>query len=661
MGCGNSTPEVDEEPNDERIQNEQNNILNKPKQIEENKKEEKINNYSSSKDKEDELYNKSKNQINNEREQKTKNISEKENNQNISKSKRKEEEKRIRKEKLEKIEKEIELNKNNKEKKIKIEIERINRETQEKEKIIKEKSQKFIEEYEKKLKEEEEKRIAEDEKEGRWEKYEKIGGEYHSKKEIRQKLLPLLKYSNTNIEFEINPQYISPYNSGKISEEYLKIPFKMLNMARYMVGIDDNVINEPEYEKLAQDASLLMKVNNKMAHTGQPKPQDMTQELYDSGAKGCKSCNLFMGLDNLYKGVEGWLIDNGNFTTIGHRRWILHPPMKKTGFGFVKGFAGMYCFDNSFGESKYKNIPWPCRYMTLEFANTSHWTLSTGKILSDDIEVTLTNIRTKKIEKFSNKDPNKFHISNENYGLKGCIIFEGPHVNQEELYRVDIEGKDLAISYDVEFFNVICKHEKVLLETIESSCVIEGKNYFCCKKCGEIVEEEIEKKKHNEIFLDEINPTCLEEGKKVFKCDFCCEIIEKKLDIIPHNYEYKLISKSTGETHAICKYCEKKIIFMAPTEYSVFWGKVKYGSSYSSECPSNYKVNSTLYVWITYINGDKEYKDFIVELSDNELAEITEPDNNIRDLILKRTGQLGIIIYPKYNPELKNEYNILIE
>ena len=116
-----------------------------------------------------------------------------------------------------------------------------------------------------------------------------------------------------------------------------------------MVGKDDNVINDPEYEKLAQDASLLMKVNNKMAHTGHPKPQDMTQELYDSGAKGCKSCNIFMGLDNLYKGVEGWLIDNGNFTTIGHRRWILHPPMKKTGFGFVKGFAGMYCFDNSFG------------------------------------------------------------------------------------------------------------------------------------------------------------------------------------------------------------------------------------------------------------------------------------------------------------------------
>ena len=86
----------------------------------------------------------------------------------------------------------------------------------------------------------------------------------------------------------------------------------MLNFARFMVGIPNDVTNDSSYEKLAQDASLLMKVNNKMAHTGQPKPKNMNDKLYNSGAKGCKSCNLFMGQDNLYAGVEGWIIDNGN-------------------------------------------------------------------------------------------------------------------------------------------------------------------------------------------------------------------------------------------------------------------------------------------------------------------------------------------------------------
>ena len=227
------------------------------------------------------------------------------------------------------------MNKNNKEQILKKETKRIIKETQEKEKIVEEKMKKFIEEYESNEKKEDEKRKVEDEKEGRWKKYEKIGGEYRSKKQIRDKLLPLLKYKNTPIKYQIQPKIKSPYNSGKISDEYLKIPYLMLNFARYCVGIDDNVINDSSFEKLAQDASLLMRVNNKMAHTGQPKPNNMTKQLYDSGVKGCASCNIYSGLDNLYEGVEGWVVDNGNFTTIGHRRWILHPPMKKTGFGIV--------------------------------------------------------------------------------------------------------------------------------------------------------------------------------------------------------------------------------------------------------------------------------------------------------------------------------------
>ena len=36
----------------------------------------------------------------------------------------------------------------------------------------------------------------------------------------------------------------------------------MLNFARFMVGIPNEVTNDSSYEKLAQDASLLMKVNN---------------------------------------------------------------------------------------------------------------------------------------------------------------------------------------------------------------------------------------------------------------------------------------------------------------------------------------------------------------------------------------------------------------
>ena len=573
-----------------------------------------------------------------------------------------EEEKRKRKEKLEKIKKEIEKNKNNKEKNIKQETERINKEIQEKAKIVEVKMKKFVDEYENSIKKEEEKRKEEDEKEGRWKKYQKVGGEYRSKKEIREKLLPLFKYKNVPVSFEVQPKTNPPYNSGKITEEYLKIPFIMLNFARFMVGIPDDVVNDSSYEKFAQDSSLLQKVNKLMAHFGQPKPQKMENNLYNSGVKGCASCNLYSCLTNLYKGVEGWMIDDGNFTTIGHRRWALNPTMKKSGFGFVDGYAAMYCLDNTFAETEYKNIPWPCRNMTLEFGNTSHWTLSTGKTLSNDIVVTLTNRRTKKIETFSNENPNKFYISNEGYGLKGCIIFEGPLVKQEDSYRVDIKGKDVAISYDVDFFNVICNHQIELIETIEPSCLKKGKKYFGCKKCGNKVEEDIEMKNHNEILLEEINSTCIEEGKKIFKCDFCFEIIEKTLDKIPHNYDVKLISGRTGESSGICKYCEKKTHFMAPTHCSFFWGTGnKYNKSYSGSCPKKCKLNSTLYLWISGINGDRDYRDIIIEFNDPNLVDLKDEEEEIKELYFKSRGELGIIIYPKYNPDYKSEFHIKIE
>ena len=96
-----------------------------------------------------------------------------------------------------------------------------------------------------------------------------------------------------------------------------------MNYIRYALGIPNNIVNEPSYEKLEQDAALLMRVNELMQHTGQPKPADMDQELYDSGDKGCNTCNLSHLYENLYDAVGGWVMDQSCFSNMGHRRWII--------------------------------------------------------------------------------------------------------------------------------------------------------------------------------------------------------------------------------------------------------------------------------------------------------------------------------------------------
>ena len=303
------------------------------------------------------------------------------------------------------------------------------------------------------VKKEEDEKAKKDEKEGRWTKFEKIGSIYHSKNEIRKMLLPILKYESEPDKFSNQPKIKSPYNSGKLSEETKNIALQYLNSYRFCAGIPCDVKIDSSYEKLAQDAALLMKVNNLLEHTGQPKPRNMNDNLYKSGSKGCSSCNIALGYSNLFTAINGWILDDG-LISVGHRRWILNPPMTKTGFGGVSNFHAMYSFDGDFQNTEYKNIPWPCTNMPIEYGKTEYWCLSVGKNVKNDVEVTLTNKNNGKIQKFSNKS-NNFCISNDNVGLDGCISFIGPSSCKDgDSYRVDVKGSNVNVSYDVNFFNV---------------------------------------------------------------------------------------------------------------------------------------------------------------------------------------------------------------
>ena len=73
---------------------------------------------------------------------------------------------------------------------------------------------------------------------------------------------------------------------------------------------------------MAQAGSFLCNVNNLMQHKGQPKPRIMNEKLYKLGDTGCNSCNLGCGYSNLMNSIDGWMKDNGNFDTMGHRRWF---------------------------------------------------------------------------------------------------------------------------------------------------------------------------------------------------------------------------------------------------------------------------------------------------------------------------------------------------
>lgn len=52
--------------------------------------------------------------------------------------------------------------------------------------------------------------------------------------------------------------------------------------------------------------------------------------------------------------------DSHNIEIVGHRRWILNPQLKKTGFGYADDYSTMQAFDQSREENiDFGYILWP--------------------------------------------------------------------------------------------------------------------------------------------------------------------------------------------------------------------------------------------------------------------------------------------------------------
>ena len=465
------------------------------------------------------------------------------------------------------------------------------------------------------------------------------------------------------MKYDIQPNIKSKNNAGKISKESLDKAINYFNCMRYIAGISYDVNIGKEYQEIAQAGSFLCSVNNLLQHSGQPKPRNMNEKLFKLGDKGCNSCNLGMGYSDLLDSINGWMKDNGNFDTMGHRRWILNPPMKFTGFGISGIYSSMYCFDNWTKNAEYKNVAWPPQNCPIEiFLNNTAWSISLGKkITCSDLEVNLTNYETGKSIKFSNKiNSKRFNILNNNYGQVGCIAFK-PDLSYKDgdSYRVDIKGTGISISYDVKFFSVNCNHQGELIDYIEPTCVKKGSKTFYCELCGVKKTEEIDMIPHNFQIVKNLDPTCIKKGYQNFICDFCFKRTKKDVEMIPHDYVYKVIDNN-GKSEGNCNFCQKKINFVSPTEIVFYWknNQTTEGNYYWSYIPKSNPIDSEIICWIHDINGDKEYREVDYKISNTNLLQYSnESYFNNKIFKVKGKGCVDLILFPKYNPELKYKFS----
>ena len=305
---------------------------------------------------------------------------------------------------------------------------------------------------------------------------------YHTQDEIRNYIKESGAKITDTVSFQENPVTEAPFSLGRLSDETLDSAVRMLNQIRYIAGIPYDVVLDEAYNEKAQAASLVNYVNGKMTHYP-TKPEGMEDEMFALAESGAGSSNIACGSGTSWKLnyflVMSWMEDGdpSNINKVGHRRWLLNPSMKKTGFGLVNGTKGthsaVYAFDGSFGETENYGVMWPAQNMPTDYFNTEFpWSVSMGtSVDASAVQVKLTRNSDGKVWNFSGSSADgAFYVNNDNYGQKGCIIFRPDDVGTYESgdsYRVEITGLSGGdVSYTVNFFSLDVQESTPSVESV---------------------------------------------------------------------------------------------------------------------------------------------------------------------------------------------------
>lgn len=130
---------------------------------------------------------------------------------------------------------------------------------------------------------------------------------------------------------------------GKLSHDaYLKM-LTRINYFRRLAGVDDHVVLDSQWCKLAQSAALIMYANNTLDHN----PSSSMKCYSEDGKLGAQTSNLSTIVENSIKFlIADEMQDGGQYNTFcGHRRWLLKANTTKMGIGATPGSYGIRTFE----------------------------------------------------------------------------------------------------------------------------------------------------------------------------------------------------------------------------------------------------------------------------------------------------------------------------
>jgi len=329
-----------------------------------------------------------------------------------------------------------------------------------------------------------------------------------------QKYYPLQweeTYEGNQSVFEVVPSATAPYTLGKVKSKHLEDGLNAVNFARYLAGLPHDVVLDKSLEKQQQAGALVNAINKNLSHTPK-RPDKMSDEMYRLATQASSTSNLSMGRLELYNTIfKGYMSDNSsqsNLDTVGHRRWIINPLLKKTMFGMASSvessggssrpYSSMYAFnqERSASEVEYQYIAWPSAgYFPLEvFSPQDPWSVSLNTAIYDakktaNVAVKVTRERDKKVWNLNKNSRNYsgdlFNVDTEGYGIAYAIIFRPGYIDSyrnDDVYQIEIsgltkvDGKAATIKYSTQFFQMLTTFDsnEVLNLNIGDKLKLEG-------------------------------------------------------------------------------------------------------------------------------------------------------------------------------------------
>jgi uncharacterized protein YkwD len=233
-------------------------------------------------------------------------------------------------------------------------------------------------------------------------------------------------------------------NAGDISADGRANALKLVNLYRFIAGLPE-VSTAADRDQKAQACALMMDANNQLSHS-----PPMNWACYTAdGAQAAGNSNI-----SSTPGVEGvdlYMADPGNPTTIGHRRWILSGSLGPIGLGSTSSRSCMWVIGGS-GAVNPAFTAWPSpglfpiQAMNASFQSVDQtgWTIQSSSIDLGGAQVTVTDAGQSK--------PVKVTQLANNYGSTYAIsmIPEGWTSQAGHTYAVSVAGVSQAISYEVQ-------------------------------------------------------------------------------------------------------------------------------------------------------------------------------------------------------------------